>query len=208
MAGRVPTENQSGKKQSMERQPVDAVTAIDRLASSDPERVALRHGADELTYEALRSRSDALARTLREQGARGTVVGYWGGRDLDWATAVIAILKAGSTYLPLDPSLPASRTSFMIEQSRCALLMGRDRPDSLSLFQKSSKAAPQFVAIEAALRRVQISSVVPSPNADGLAYILFTSGSTGQPKGAMIERDGLNNHLAAKIDALSLTRTD
>ncbi|MCA1436361.1 amino acid adenylation domain-containing protein [Bradyrhizobium sp. BRP20] len=204
----MPTENQSGKKQSMERQPVDAVTAIDRLADSDPERVALRHGADELTYEALRSRSDALARTLREQGARGAVVGYWGGRDLDWATAVIAILKAGSTYLPLDPSLPASRTSFMIEQSRCALLMGRDRPDSLSLFQKSSKAAPQFVAIEAALRRVQTSSVVPSPNADGLAYILFTSGSTGQPKGAMIERDGLNNHLAAKIDALSLTRTD
>ncbi|WGR72962.1 MULTISPECIES: non-ribosomal peptide synthetase [unclassified Bradyrhizobium] len=208
MAGRVTTENESAKKQSMERQPVDAITAINRLAGSDPERVALRRGADELTYEALRSRSDALARTLREQGARGAVVGYWGGRNLDWATAVIAILKAGSTYLPLDPSLPASRTSFMIEQSRCALLMGRDRPESLSLFQESSKAAPQFVAIEAALRRVQTSSVVPSPNVDGLAYILFTSGSTGQPKGAMIERAGLNNHLAAKIDALSLTRTD
>ncbi|MDA9445799.1 non-ribosomal peptide synthetase [Bradyrhizobium sp. CCBAU 21360] len=208
MVGRVPTENQSGKKLSAERQPVDAITAINRLAASDPKRVALRHGADELTYEELRSRSDALASTLREQGARGAVVGYWGGRDLDWATAVIAILKAGSTYLPLDPSLPASRTSFMIEQSRCALLVGRDRPDSLSLFQKSSKAAPQFVAIEAALRGGQTSSVVPSPNVDGLAYILFTSGSTGEPKGAMIERGGLNNHLAAKIDALSLTRTD
>lgn len=192
----------------MERQPVDAITAINRFAGSDPKRVALRHGADELTYEALRSRSDALAKTLREQGARGGVVGYWGGRDLDWATAVIAILKAGSTYLPLDPWLPASRTSLMIEQSRCALLMGRDRPALLSLFQESSKAAPQFVAIEAALRRGQTSSVVPSPNVDGLAYILFTSGSTGQPKGAMIERAGLNNHLAAKIDALSLTRTD
>ncbi|MBP0116376.1 AMP-binding protein [Bradyrhizobium vignae] len=43
---------------------------------------------------------------------------------------------------------------------------------------------------------------MPSPNVDGLAYILFTSSSTGQPKGAMIERAGLNNHLAAKIDAL------
>ncbi|QOZ11837.1 non-ribosomal peptide synthetase [Bradyrhizobium sp. CCBAU 51765] len=208
MVGRVPTEKQSGKKLSAERQPVDAITAINRLADSDPKRVALRHGADELTYEALRSRSDALARTLRGQGARGAVVGYWGGRDLDWATAVIAILKAGSTYLPLDPSLPISRTSFMIEQSRCALLMGRDRPESLSLLQESSKAAPPFVAIEAALRQVQTSAVVPSPHVDGLAYILFTSGSTGQPKGAMIERAGLNNHLAAKIDALSLTRTD
>ncbi|MGY3499537.1 MULTISPECIES: amino acid adenylation domain-containing protein [unclassified Bradyrhizobium] len=208
MAGRVPTENQSAKKQSIECQPVDAITAINRFAGSDPERVALRYGANELTYEALQSRSDALARTLREQGARGAVVGYWGERDLDWATAVIAILKAGSTYLPLDPSLPASRTSFMIEQSRCAWLMGRDRPDSLSLFQGSSKTAPQFVAIEAALGRLQTPSVMPSRNVDGLAYILFTSGSTGQPKGAMIERAGLNNHLAAKIDALNLTRSD
>ncbi|WP_456701601.1 AMP-binding protein [Bradyrhizobium sp. USDA 4449] len=183
MAGRVPTENQSAKKQSIECQPVDAITAINRFAGSDPERVALRYGADELTYEALRSRSDALAMALGEQGARGAVVGYWGERDLDWATAVIAILKAGSTYLPLDPSQPASRTSFMIEQSRCAWLMGRDRPDSLSLFQGSSKTAPQFVAIEAALGRLQTPSVMPSPNVDGLAYILFTSGSTGQPNG-------------------------
>ncbi|MBP0116377.1 AMP-binding protein [Bradyrhizobium vignae] len=139
MAGRVPMENQSGKKQSMERQPVDVVSAINRLAGSNPERVALRHGVDELTYEALRSRSDALARTLREQGARGAVVGYWGGRDLDWATAVIGILKAGSRYLPLDPSLPASRTSFMIEQSRCALLMGRDRPIRSAYSRRAAK---------------------------------------------------------------------
>ncbi|WP_271623571.1 AMP-binding protein [Bradyrhizobium sp. CCBAU 11430] len=203
------TENQSAKKHSRERQPVDATTAINCLAGSKPVRVALRHGADELTYEALRSRSDALATTLREQGARGAIVGCWGELDLDCAIAVIAILKAELTYLPLDPSLPASRTSFMIEQSRCTLLMGRERrPDSLSPFQDSRKAAPQFVAIEAAPSGGHTSSVVPSPFVDGLAYILFTSGSTGQPKGAMIERAGLNNHLAAKLDALSLTQTD
>lgn len=204
----MPTANQSDKKQSVGRQPIDAITAIDCLAGSNPERVALRHGADKLTYGELRLRSDALAGTLREQGAHGAIVGYWGERDLDWATAVVAILKAGSTYLPLDPSLPYSRSSFMIEQSGCRLLIGRDRPDTLSLFQGSSKGTTQFVAIAAALRRIQTSSVVPAPNEDGLAYILFTSGSTGQPKGAMIGRAGLNNHLAAKIDALSLTRAD
>ncbi|KRQ93631.1 non-ribosomal peptide synthetase [Bradyrhizobium valentinum] len=202
------TENRSGKNPLVERQPTDAISAIDRVARSDPERVALRYGADELTYKALRLRSDALARTLRERGADRLVVGYWGERDLDWATAVVAILRAGATYLPLDPSLPASRTSFMIEQSRCPLIIGPDQPDSLSLFQASSKGTTQFMAIEAALREGQTSSVVPPSREDGLAYILFTSGSTGQPKGAMIERAALNNHLVAKIDALTLTRTD
>ncbi|WP_234684977.1 non-ribosomal peptide synthetase [Bradyrhizobium monzae] len=204
----MPSQDLSKKNQFVERPPIEVITAIDRLARSDPERIALRSGADELTYEALRLRSDALARRLREHGARGAVVGYWGERGFDWATAVVAILKAGSTYLPLDPSLPASRTSFIIEQSRCALIIGPDQQHSLSLFQSSSKGTTQFMPIEAALREGQPSSFVPSSRADGLAYILFTSGSTGQPKGAMIAHAALNNHLAAKIDALALTRTD
>lgn len=192
----------------MERQAIEAITAIDRIAKSDPERIALRGGADVLTYEALRLRSDALASRLREHGARGAVVGYWGDRGFDWATAVVAILKAGSTYLPLDPSLPASRTSFIIEQSRCALIVGSEQQHSLSLLQSSSEGTIQFMPIKAELRERQPSSFVPSSSADGHAYVLFTSGSTGEPKGAMITRAALNNHLAAKIDALTLTRTD
>lgn len=208
MGTRLPSRDLSERNPYVERQAIEAITAIDRISRSDPERIALRSGADELTYEALRLRSDALASRLREHGAQGAVVGYWGERGFDWATAVVAILKAGSTYLPLDPSLPASRTSFIIEQSRCALIIGPEQQHSLSLLQSSSEGTIQFMPIEAELRERQPSSFVPSPRADGHAYILFTSGSTGEPKGAMITRAALNNHLAAKIDALTLTRTD
>ncbi|WFU54436.1 amino acid adenylation domain-containing protein [Bradyrhizobium pachyrhizi] len=206
--GLMPMETRSIETQFVERQPIDAIAAIDRLAHSDPDRLALKHGAAELTYGALRLRSDALARTLRDHGAQEAVVGYWGERGLDWATTVVAILKAGSTYLPLDPSLPSSRTSFMIDQSRCALIIGSDKLDRLSQFQASSKGTMQFMTLEAALRGGLTSPISPLSSEDELAYILFTSGSTGQPKGVMIASAALNNHLTAKIDALNLTRAD
>ncbi|WP_369525404.1 AMP-binding protein [Bradyrhizobium elkanii] len=146
-----------------------------------------------------------LARTLRARGAHDAVVGYWGERDLDWATAVVAIAKAGSTYLPLDPSLPF-RVHYhdRAESLRAGCWPGatefdRPTPDE----QQSTK----FMAIEAALGEGQ-TPLLPLSSENGPAYILFTSGSTGQPKGAVIERAALNNHLAAKIDALALTRTD
>lgn len=127
-ARRVPKEDQY-RIQSVERAPVDAVTAIPRVAGSSPESVALSPpGADKLTHEALRLGSDAPARTRREQRGHGALVGYYAERDLDPAMAAVAILKAGSTYLPVGQSPPACRTSFMIEQSRRALFICRDRP--------------------------------------------------------------------------------
>lgn len=69
------------------------------VAESDVERVLLRHGRHELTHEALPLRSDALARTLREQRFHAAVVGYWGERDLNWAMAAVASLATGLRYI-------------------------------------------------------------------------------------------------------------
>ncbi|MGY3530818.1 hypothetical protein ACVIHD_006353 [Bradyrhizobium embrapense] len=146
---RMATETRSGKNRFGECQPIDAIMAIDRLARSDPERVAGRRGRTHLQGAAIKI--GCLARTLREHGAQGEVVGYWVS-GTSTGRAVVAILKPASTYLPLDPSLPASRASFMIEQSRCALIIGPHQLDLLGLFQANGKGATQFMPMEAALR--------------------------------------------------------
>ncbi|WP_018240326.1 non-ribosomal peptide synthetase [Ensifer sp. BR816] len=202
-------EGRTAKPELVESQLIDVVAAIDEIAVSFPDRVAIKHGSEELTYGELRVLSDRIAGTLRERGAEGTIVAYYGERSPNWAATVIAILKIGSTYLPLDPSLPAARISFMIEQSGCTLIVGPEKPEAFGLFRESSNGKPQFLTVETAILGGGLASPSMPASADGrLAYILFTSGSTGRPKGVMVKRAGLNNHLMAKIDALELSEKD
>ncbi|WP_028002338.1 non-ribosomal peptide synthetase [Sinorhizobium arboris] len=187
---------------------IDVVAAIDKIAASSPDRIAIQHGSEELTYGELRVLSGTIANTLRERCADGAVVAYCGERNSNWAATVIAILKSGSTYLPLDPSLPASRISFMIKQSGCTLIIGPEKPEALGLFEKDCDGARQFMTVETALLGSRFSPAMPSSAEPRLAYILFTSGSTGRPKGVMVQRAGLNNHLMAKINALEISEQD
>lgn len=200
-------EGRPAKPEFVGSQFIDVVAAIDKIAASSPDRIAIQHGSEELTYGELRVLSDTIANTLRERCADGAVVAYCGERNSNWAATVIAILKSGSTYLPLDPSLPASRLSFMIKQSGCTLIIGQ-RPEALGLFEKDCESARQFMTVETALLGSRFSPAMPSSAGPRLAYILFTSGSTGTPKGVMVRRAGLNNHLMAKIDALELSEQD
>ncbi|WFU52025.1 non-ribosomal peptide synthetase [Sinorhizobium terangae] len=200
-------ENRTAKSEFVGSQLIDVVTAIDEIAASFPDRIAIKHGAEELTYGELRLLSDRIASTLRERGAEGKIVGYFGDRNPHWAATVIAILKSCSTYLPLDPSLPVSRISFMVEQSGCTLIIGPERPEELDLFQENSTGR-QFLTVQTALRGGRASPGMPTSAEGHLAYILFTSGSTGRPKGVMVKRAGLNNHLRAKLDALQLSEKD
>ncbi|WOS67186.1 MULTISPECIES: non-ribosomal peptide synthetase [Sinorhizobium] len=196
------------KSEFMGNQLIDVVAAIDEIAALFRDKVAIKHGAAELTYGGLQLLSDRIASTLRARGPEGTIVGYYGARDLNWAATVIAILKSGSTYLPLDPSLPASRVSCMIEQSGCNLIIGPEKPEALGLFQESSPGDLHFLTVRTALLDVCTSPAIRASVEGRLAYLLFTSGSTGRPKGVMVKRAGLNNHLMAKIDALQLGQKD
>ena len=175
-----------------------------------PDAIAAVYGNRQWTYRELNARANQLARALLARGlAREAVVGVVAERNLDWMTAVLAIFKAGGAYLPIEPHFPADRIARTLSRAGCRLVL-TERGSTGMLYQAvESLSGVQTLFIELAYEGGYPEGnlgidVVPGQ----LAYIYFTSGSTGEPKGAMCEHAGMLNHLFAKIDDLRIGEGD
>jgi amino acid adenylation domain-containing protein len=168
-----------------------------------PDAVAAMHGERRLTYRQLNGRANRLARLLLARGlGREDVVAVMTERNLDWLAAVLAIFKAGGAYLPVEPHFPPERIARMLTRAGCRLMVLDDG-------SKAAVPGVQTLHIAAACEEAHADDdlgVRVAP--DQLAYIYFTSGSTGEPKGAMCEHAGMLNHLCAKIHDLGLGARD
>ncbi|MEV5953136.1 amino acid adenylation domain-containing protein [Streptomyces sp. NPDC051987] len=171
-----------------------------------PRAVAAVHGAREWTYDELNRRANRLARALLARGlGREDVVAVVTERTLDWLAAVLAVFKAGGVYLPIEPHFPAGRIEATLARAGCRLAL--TEPGSTDTLDQALAALPD-------VEKLPFDTAYAEPHPDDdpgigvdpgqLAYIYFTSGSTGEPKGAMCEHAGLLNHLHAKIDDLSI----
>src|SRR5437667_11246792 len=175
-------------------------------ARARPDTIAALHGSRHLTYGELNARANRVARALLARGLTSEgVVGVVTERNLDWMTAVLAIFKAGGAYLPIEPHFPADRIARSLSRAGCRLVL-TDRGSTAMLDQAlDSLSGVRTLFIDAAYEEDDADGdlgveVAPSQ----LAYIYFTSGSTGEPKGAMCEHAGMLNHLCAKIHDLSI----
>ncbi|WP_424888964.1 amino acid adenylation domain-containing protein [Streptomyces sp. XH2] len=168
-----------------------------------PESVALVHRGEELSYAALNRRANRVAHALLENGLTPEeVVAVATPRDLDWAVAVIGVLKAGGVYLPVDPGYPAERIATMVRQSGCRqVLTTADAGRSVQEAVEETGASTLLVEAVPAGAEHDPETEVKGGHA---AYVYFTSGSTGLPKGAVCEHAGMVNHLFAKIDDMEI----
>ncbi|RKH18541.1 amino acid adenylation domain-containing protein, partial [Corallococcus sp. CA041A] len=159
-------------------------------ASLRPDAVAVEDGDEQLTYAQLDARANQLAHVLRAQGVGPDVlVALCLERSVGFVVTVLGIVKAGGAYVPLDASYPAQRLSFMLEDARPHLLVTtRELRGRLHLPDAS---LPCLFLEELELADQPVTAPETGVGPRNLAYVIFTSGSGGRPKGVGVEHRGL-----------------
>ncbi len=175
-------------------------------AARTPDAVVATCLGESLTWSGLMGRAAAVASEVEP----GTVVALLAERGLDFLAAVVGVFAAGAAYLPLDPEHPSHRVARVIGNAGTRLALAgeglRDQLDAaLALVPEEVRPAARDLA---ELIRGGGGDLPSLASPDDLAYVLYTSGSTGMPKGAMITHRGMLNHLRAKIHDLGLDAGD
>ncbi|MFG0382325.1 amino acid adenylation domain-containing protein [Pseudomonas sp. zbq_18] len=192
------------------RQSFDATRLLPALIAEQaylrPEAIALVHGGERIAFAELESRANRLAHLLVAHGVRAeSRVGVSLERGNTMIVAMLAVLKSGGAFVPLDPDYPRERLSYMAEDSGLQwLITSSDLAERLPL---SSAVEPLYLdkldlsAFEASVPTVQLHPL-------NLAYLIYTSGSTGQPKGVAVNHLGLSMHVQTIGQRYGMTPDD
>jgi amino acid adenylation domain-containing protein/non-ribosomal peptide synthase protein (TIGR01720 family) len=172
-----------------------------------PDAPAVREAGEELSYRELNERANRLAHYLGRLGAKPEAfVGIWLNRSTRMAVALVAVLKTGAAYVPVDPSHPPDRLRFLLNDSGAKILLTEE-----ALLPRLPALSAEIACLDRAGERIERES---SENWTGqgdpkaIAYVVYTSGSTGKPKGVLIAHQALVNHSTAITKEFRLDQSD
>jgi amino acid adenylation domain-containing protein len=171
---------------------LSVVQLVERQVAQTPDAVALTMDGRQLTYQELNAGANRLARALVSQGAGpGQLVGISCERSIDMAVGVLAALKSGAAYVPIDPNYPAERIAYMLEDSKAPVLLTQS-----ALVGQLPETSAAIICIDDFDFSSSDASGVDGSNLEAggeSVYAIYTSGSTGLPKGVELTHAGLSN---------------
>lgn len=184
----------------------DVLWSVTDLCRTYSDKILLKDNKSSLTGSELESRVAGIENILPKKTENlQSVIALAIDRSVDWISSIMAIMRTGNIYLPIDPEQPVARIKDLLVDSGASIILYEDKyADHLGPILNDLEIYPVLV------KNISGNHAKSNNNLSlsDLAYILFTSGSTGKPKGAMIEHRGMLNHLLAKIDVLDLTAHD
>lgn len=156
-----------------------------------PDNIAVVFEDQKLTYRELNERANSLASYLRSKKiGRNDIVGIMVNRSLEMIISILAVLKSGACYIPIDPEYPQDRIEYMLNNSNAKLLLTFKRLKNKVTFDNKL-----FVELDNELYNSNKDNLININEPDDLAYIIYTSGSTGKPKGVMLKHSNINNFI-------------
>jgi amino acid adenylation domain-containing protein len=181
---------------------------LEKHAALEPGRPAIGYNDELLTYSELNNRTNQLARLINRSGIRGgQLLGILLNRSPLMAISILAAWKVGCAYIPIDTNQPVQRIKGMLKDAHAAALLTR-----AGHLHQELEGTPDLRLIvldddrhQETMRRQDRSNPGWAGDMKELSYIIYTSGSMGTPKGAMVEHIGMMNHIQGKINDLHLT---
>ena len=180
---------------------------FEKQAAAHPDRIAIRSGGRSMTYAELNAAANRLGRAILDAAGEADRVVLLFEQGGPVIVAVLAVLKAGKTYVPLDPSYPAARLAELVEDSEAGLILTDDAHLEGAKRLASGRSLPVLSsdAVDPAARGDDLGmSVAP----DAIAYMLYTSGSTGRPKGVVQKHRNLLHFVRTYTNSCRITPDD